>query len=239
MQLSSTSITSVTSGQTLFDDIDFLAQTDSVQYPLADKLRNVNSYYRDVVTAILESQSDWDFDDTQNSNFPIAYSTMVAGQQDYTLPSALIKLLQVEVLDAGGEPHKLTPFDESNLDSALDSTTTGLPTHYRMMGKSIELYPAPAASSVTLTGGLICYFQRDAAEFTASTAITTEPGFASNFHRILSIGPAFDFCNANGKSQTAGLKLRLDELFAGLRKHYAKPNRQVVPRITTRHRSFE
>lgn len=240
MILSSSSLSAVTTAPSIFEDIDFLAGTSSVSYPFADKLRNVNLRYNDVVSDILKAQSNWEFDDTNTTDYPIATTTLVAGQLDYALPSSFLKLLRVEVKDSAGNFQRVYQFDETQVSQALSEfdKTNGLPIWYRELANSIELYPQADASSVTLTNGLRCYFQRNITEFTTSDASVT-PGFAQPFHRILSIGAAYDYAFAKQLPVANALKVKLDEMRLALMQYYSSRNREVRPKLQTRIRNYD
>ena len=184
--------------QGIVEEIDFLAGTNSTSYPTAQKVRNVNNWYYQVIAWILASESTWEWDDSNYTDFPIATATLVASQEDYTLPvaatsanaSTFLKLLGISVKDSGGNWVKLRRLDESeapNFDLEEAFETAGLPRFYKEIGNSVKLLPAPAAASTTLSSGLKVYFQRTMDEFTASDT-TQQPGFAAPFHRILSLG---------------------------------------------------
>lgn len=241
MQLSTVNLSGVTAAPSIIEDIDFLVSTDSSQYPLAHKLRNINLHYYDVVTDILGAQSNWEWDDTNKTDFPIGTTTLVAGQQDYSLPSNFLKLLRVEVKDANGDYQKLEQFDEEQI-RGIGLTefmkNDNMPLYYREIGNSIELYPAPAAANVTLTAGLKVYYQRTQTEFTISDA-SVSPGFAAPFHRILSVGAAYDYAFVKGLAVAVPLKQKLEELRSGLKAYYSSRNREVRPRLRPRKYNYE
>lgn len=243
MILSSSNLSATTAKPSLIEDIDFLVGTDSTQYPLADKLRNINAWYYDVVTDILRYNSNWEWDDTNQTDFPIGTTNLVASQRDYGLPADFLKLLRVEVLDAGGSYRKLVEFDEQQVGVGLSEfmKTDGMPLYYREVGNSIELYPSPSATGTTLTAGLKIYFQRHQVEFTNADA-SSSPGFAANFHRILSLGAAYDYAvvklSANG-TLIASLKGRIDEMRTALREYYSSRNKEVRPKLRPKARNFE
>lgn len=241
MILSTATLTGVTVAPSIVEDIDFLLGTDSTSYPLAQKLRNINLHYYDVVTDILASQSNWEWDDTNNTDFPIGTTTLVAGQRDYSLPTDFLKLLRVEVKDANGDYQKVEQFDESQIHGiglATFMENNGMPIYYREVANSIELYPAPAAANVTLTAGLKIYYQRNQTEFTTSDAAVS-PGFAAPFHRILSIGAAYDYASIKGLARAGALKSRLEELRLTLKEYYASRNRENRPRMRVRKYNYE
>jgi hypothetical protein len=235
MNLSTSSLVSVTAKPSLIEDIDFLVKTDSTQYPLADKLRVINMYYYDVVSDIIAYSNNWEWDDTNKTDFPIGTTTLVNAQKDYALPSNFLKLLRVEVLDTSGHYRKVEQFDEQEINIALTEffNSTGFPLYYREIGNSIELYPAPATGQVTLAAGLKVYYQRTMTEFTNADAANS-PGFATPFHRILSIGAAYDYAYTNLLPVADRLKQKLDELRTALREYYQHRNKEVQLKFTPR-----
>lgn len=241
MILSSSSLSSVTAKPSIIEDIDFICKSNSASFPVADKLRIINKVNYDVTSDILRYQSNWEFDDTNETDYPIATTNLVAGQKDYTLPTTLVKLLRVEVKDAGGNFQRVNQFDESQVDQALTSFmgTDGLPLYYREIGNSIELYPSPDTASVTLTAGLKCYYQRVIQDFTTADA-SVEPGFSKQFHAILSYGTAYEYALINLEpGVTDRIKLRLDELREGLKEYYSTRNREVRTALQARVRNYE
>lgn len=240
MILSTNSLASVTAKPSLIEDIDFLVGSNSTSFPVADKLRIINKANYDVTTDILRYQSNWEFDDTNETDFPIATTNLVASQKDYSLPTTLVKLVRVEVKDAGGNFQKVQQFDETQVSQALTefNKTDGLPLYYREIGNSIELYPSPSASDTTLTAGLKCYYQRVIQDFTTSDA-SVEPGFAKQFHPILSYSAAYEYALINQLPVMPVLKAKLDELRAGLREYYSSRNREVRPKLQAKIRNYD
>lgn len=240
MNLSSVSLSATTAAPSIIEDIDSILGTDSTSYPLATKLRNINLHYYDVVTDILSTQSNWEWDDTNTTDFPIGTTNLVVAQRDYTLPSNFLKLLRVEVLDSGGNYQKVTQIDEQQISQGLETFMAGggLPVFYREIGNSIELYPSADVTATTLTAGLKIYYQRTQTEFTTSDA-STSPGFAAPFHRILSIGAAYDYAFSKTLPIATPLKQRLDELRQSLREYYSTRNREVKPKLQIKYRNYE
>lgn len=242
MILSTTSLTSVTAAPSIVEDIDSLLGTDSTSYPLATKLRNINLHYYDAVTDILSSQSNWEWDDTNTTDYPIGTTNLVASQKDYSLPSDFLKLLRVEVKDASGAYRQVQQFDEQQIKNGLGLSefmkTDGLPIYYREIANAIELYPAASAATVTLTAGLKVYYQRSQAEFTTNDA-GSSPGFAAPFHRLLSIGAAYDYAFSKTLPIATPLKQRLEEMRQSLKEYYSTRNREVKPKMQPVPRNYE
>lgn len=234
MILSTADLSGVTIKPSIIEDIDFLVGTDSTQFPLADKLRLINSYYYDVVSDIIGYDGSWEWDDTNKTDFPIGTATLVNNQLDYSLPSGFLKLLRVEVMDNDGNYRKLLKIDEQEIPIALSEflETGGLPIYYREVANSIELYPKPATGYVTMTAGLKIYYQRAMTEFTISDEAVS-PGFAPQFHRILSLGASYDYASIHNMERKAYLKEKLDELRLDLKDYYNNRNKEAPVVIRT------
>jgi hypothetical protein len=178
----------------LVQDIDDLCHTDSTSYTLARKARNINAWYRKAVSWIRSIHGKWEYDDSNATTLPIYTITVVDEQQDYELPSTAQTVERVEVMDKDGDYQVVSPIDKNEIGEAMSEFegTAGLPEYYDLIGRSVLLYPKPSTDYVTASAGLKVYVARDVTSFN-STATETEPGFASNFHRILSLGASFDF----------------------------------------------
>lgn len=177
-----------------------LGVTDTISYPTSDITRNSNVHYRTAVALIWDAVGDWEYDDSNKTDMPIATTTLVDDQADYELPSGAQKLERVEVKNDEGDYKLITPITKEQVTE--DAMTgifdeSGMPQYYDVIGRSIVLYPTPSTDHVTASAGLKVYVSRDIDEFNATTT-DREPGFANNFHRYIPIGNALDFANAKG-----------------------------------------
>ncbi|MEK6884912.1 MAG: hypothetical protein AABY22_35100, partial [Nanoarchaeota archaeon] len=96
----------------------------------------------------MQRSADWKFDDSNQTNFAEATTTLVAGQQDYQLPSTAQKIDKVEVLDKNGNYQVVYPITREQIKEQGYSVsefykTNGLPIYYLLDGRSILLFPAP------------------------------------------------------------------------------------------------
>ena len=175
-----------------------LCDADSTSYTAADLLRRTNNAYEEIVGKLIARNSNWQFDDTNFSTFPIGVTTLVASQEDYTLDVTHLIIERVQVKDNSGIWRLLQPMDRQNLTIPPEEfmKTDGLPIYYDKTGRSVILYPAPATANVTLTDGLRIYFQRTADIFTSAqvTTGTKVPGFPSPYHILLCYKVALPFC---------------------------------------------
>jgi len=204
--------------------------------------RMINAWYRRVNSWIWDSTGTWEYDDSNYTDLPIATTTLVVNQQDYEIPSTAQKIDRVEILDSNGDYQLLKPFDKSEIKSSSMSEfeeTAGLPDYYDLVGRSVLLYPKPAAANVTTTAGLKIYFTRDINEF-ASTATTTEPGFVNNFHRLLSLGASYDYCISYEVDKKANfLKGQINEMTEELKRFYGNRHRDMPTKFNPKRRDYK
>ena len=193
-------------------------------YALVDITRNINNAYLNVVRNIWNCAAGWQYDDSNQTTLPVGYTTLVHNQQDYTLPSTAQRVQRIEVKDSDGNFQLLSQIDIHDIDKQAMSEfqeTASMPVYYDIVGRSIMLYPTPSSASVTTVSGLAVYVDREPDLFTSGST-TTEPGFASPFHRILSYSATLDF---EEDPQRRALLLREKErLEQGLTQFYSRRN---------------
>lgn len=223
-------------------DVNFLCGSTSGTYEDIDKVRNINVAYQDVARLIWTSARGWQYDDSNATTLPIAKTNLVHNQQDYSLPSTAQRLERVQVKDSGGHWHKLEPIDLKDIltSTELQFPSPGMPKYYDPMGASILLYPTPSSASVTLSAGLQVFISRNVTEFAVS-ATTTEPGFATPFHRILSYAAAIDF--TQDPTQRQFLALQKDRLEKGMVTFYSERGAEfknvITPHSKRRWRTYQ
>lgn len=207
----------------------------------------INQAYLKTIGYVLESSGTWEWDDPNHTDFPIATTTLVNNQQDYTLPvavtggnaSGLLTIQRVEVMDSAGDYYKLDPIDETNISEALAEfeETAGKPRFYRTVGHSVELYPKPSTSQVTASEGLKCYFQRTPDLFTSADT-TQQPGIPQPFHRLLSLEACMDYASIRGLPNVQYLQTKIIEVKASLQSFYGQRNKDVKTRINPRRERY-
>ncbi len=204
----------------IVSDCYFWTGANSVSYKIADIVRNCNRALDRAVQLIMKSDKEWTWDDTNNTDFPIATTTLVAAQHDYSLAVTHLNILKVRILDANGYYYTISPINRRDIPDSVFDENDGLPRMYAKMGNSILLYPAPAAGNVTMAKGLEIQMQRPASYFT--TADTTKtPGFASQFHRLVPLYAASDYCSINNlTTRLASITREINRLEAELVRFY-------------------
>lgn len=233
----------------LCQDADFFAGTNTDNYPLADKARNANRWLAIVGVQVWQASNDWEFDDSNFSTLPWAVTDLVAGQEDYSLPTNIFKVEGVEVQDNEGNWSKVLPFDKRMLTQAYSEfyETDGLPRFYDVVGNSLVLKPAPAAASVTTSSGLKLYLSRSINNFTASDT-ATQPGFTTMFHSIISVGMAHDYALKTMNTEKVVLlkrtlygdpSVRKDDwgMMGDLREYYGRRHRNFPQKLSPKRKS--
>lgn len=219
--------------QDIFTLIDDYVQTDDVQFPLKQKARSCNKVMKTIWTWIFDAYGGWQFDDSNQTDLPVATATLTADQVDYALPSTAIAVRGIEFKDQGGVWNRLKAVTEEQImDIQAESdfyNTSGTPTYYRLIGDTVRLYPA---SNFTQASSFRVHFERGISTI-ASTVTDTEPGFASPFHEAVAVGAALDFAKVNRQDLVSFLLAEWRDYEIRIKKFYAKRYEQLFPaRIT-------
>ncbi len=210
-----------------------LTDSDTTSYPTATRLIYANTGQAEVSGDIMGADGNWNYDDTNYTDLPIATATLVAGQQDYSFDDTFLSSEGVSVMDNSGNYQKLKPFDKNELDVDPDEylKTDGMPTHYDKQGRSVFLYPAPASGSVTLSEGLKVYFKRKTKDITSFDS--TSPGFVSTEHLILAYKIALPYNMKYHKDRVNDNRFEIETYRKRIMEHYSRrskdePNRLVA-----------
>lgn len=191
--------------------------------------RYINFHYQKTVNMILMTQDDWDWDDSNQTDYAVATTPLVAAQRDYVFPTSLkiLKIKRVDVTYDGSTYYKCEPFDsgETGLglgnDTNTDARFTISQPAYDIRGNAIWLYPEANSSQVTAGGLLRIEFQREPIEF-ATSDTTATPGIDKPFHRMLSLGAAFDYALSKDMPRQQTLASLAADLEERLIRHYSK-----------------
>jgi hypothetical protein len=199
----------------------------------------INDAMDSVVSDILDSDTRWQWDDTNRTDFPIGSIDLVDGQRDYTLDVEHLKIERVECKDASGQYYPLKPIDVEDMrKKGITPTefykTNGVPQFYDKLANSIMLYPQPdvAGGAVTASNGLKVGFQRGAEQFTVSDTTKT-PGFASIYHKLIPLMASYEYATANDMTNKAQLlNNKIQEERDKLKRFMQKREKDDVQRIT-------
>ncbi len=189
---------SETNGLDLYSDARYLCgldeTSDTTSYPIKSFTRNAN-FALDLVTSwIFKADGIWQYDDSNNSGELLdVTSNLASGTQKYVLSVTWLKIARVRIKDSAGNWVVINQVDRRQLSDSQLTAPSGDPRGYDLLGNYLYLDKAPNYNSA---GGLEIQFQRGASYF-AYTDTTKTPGFASPFHRLISMMGARDFCAIN------------------------------------------
>jgi hypothetical protein len=201
-------------------DIDFLLFSDSstlnTNYSLTDRTRNVNTAWDEVVAELYKADPNHLWDDSNNTDFPIATVALTANSDHYTMLDSSLVVYRVRMKDTNGSWVTLTPKIRSELtDTELNAT--GTPDKYFKLAGAIFPLPVP---NYSVAGGVELTFQRGGNHFTIAST-TESPGFNSQFHQILSIKAAKRYALANGMSKKVAVLDQMEkEVSQKMLEHY-------------------
>lgn len=216
-------------------------KTNATSFPAADMLIAVNNAYERVASLILQADGRWQWDDSNfTTDFPIATTDLVSGQNDYTLATSHLRILRVEVSNSSGTFIKLEQFDPADkLTESLtqEATITGTPTHYDVLGTSVVLYPKP---NYNYTAGLKIYFQRGPDLFTSAqvTTGTKQPGFNSLYHDLIPLWVAYNYALDNQLGTANGYLNEILRKEESLKADYSRRNKDQRDILTTKKINF-
>lgn len=167
-------------GTGIVDEVNDICNSDNNSYPLLSKARRVNSALDRFFTIAHKAARPGTVDDINQTTVPIQTIAVSSGTGRYaldTFTSELDAYLRFELTDASGAITLLKRVFLENITGALPNyqSTNGTPSQYLLIGKYIELKPAP-----NFTGTLTAYFERNKVAFTAAST-TTSPGIPSKF----------------------------------------------------------
>lgn len=207
----------------------------STTYPVdPDFTRNANFALDRVVSLIQKSDTLWEWEDINNTDLPLATTALVSGQADYALSVTHLKILRVRIKDASGNWITLKPKNRKRLTDG-ELAASGTPSTYDLMGNSIILNNIPNYAS---SGGLEIQFQRGASYFIVGDTTKT-PGFAIQFHRLISLYAALDWTEQNEmEKRSRKIRENIARMEAELVEFYSDRTRDEAPSISLRQEDY-
>lgn len=180
---------------------------------------------------IFESYGGWQYDDTNNTNLPIATTTLTSGQAKYILPSEALTVRNVEVKQDGGDTWtKLIPLPIGRINEMMSeeefSDETGTPIYYALIADMVKVYPTP---DYTQAASIRVQFDRGSVSF-VSTDIEKDPGFVSQFHEAVADGASFYLGINKNLSNLEGLQLQWNLWEDKIKKFYAERFVEMYPK---------
>lgn len=196
-----------------------LTGTDATSYPNANMLIDLNLWFQKIVSMILDSEDETDYDDSNQTAYPI-FKTALTANRDIQIASSVkaLKIKTISVCYDGVNLYRASPFDINGSDlpvadaanttanTKIDGNFARSSPRFDIKFGSVWLYPMPTAADVTAGGYMISEFFRQPVEFTLSdlTTGTLVPGFDASFHYMLAYGPAMEYCMPKQLPQLKG-----------------------------------
>ncbi len=201
----------------------------------------INSWYQKVVTMILASQTDWDWDDIgttdgttpTQSNYPIATFPLQTAQRDYPLGASVkfLKLKRVDCTYDGTNWYKADAFDSGAFnpvprigmgnDLLLDAQVFSDFTQpkYDVRALSLFIYPMPTAAQTAAGAKVRIEFTREPSEF-VSTDTTKTLGIDTPFQPMIPLGASYEWTSINAPGLAMVIKPMVDDYEARLKEYY-------------------
>jgi hypothetical protein len=202
--------------QDIISDARFHVFGDSTntQYSDTDIKRNINNWYRTVLSWIIEANGEWQVNGEETT------TDLEAGQKEYILPTDLLKFNEI-YFKINGEYKKGTLIDPQNIGVDPDDYQPVYPS-YDLKDNSLFLYFSE--DIVETEDGIKLHYQTDIV--TELSANGDNPNITDNFRRLLAIGSAYDYCIANEMwNKSTKLERLIFEVYKpDLTKHYSKKN---------------
>lgn len=215
-------------------EIDKNCKSNSVSYPLADKVVDINLALGDAFTLAFQAGGTWQFDDSNHTDYPIITTALASSQRDYPFTTdeqgnLILDIYKVMVrISATGEYQEAFPVDvqsESGTESFYDGQNlTGIPYRYDKTANGIFLDPIPNYNS---TDGLKVYINREGSFFTTADT-TKKPGIDPLCHEYLALKPSYKYARNNSLANVARLEKDMMLMEKRITERYAKRERDVV-----------
>lgn len=204
---------------------------------LAEATAIANEKNHEIWHFIHEVTRSWQFDDSNQIDFPSSITDLVAGQTSYALPDEALTVQRVEIKNKNGDFYALKPIIKEMLGSTEYFKNAGSPTYYSLVNGSIILYPGTNYSQV---GSLRVFYDRTMTNF-LTTDTTKSPGFAKPYHTLLPVMMAIEWLSVKQpQSPTLALllqqELKLKKLMSDF---YSKRFQDYKPRITRQAVSYK
>lgn len=154
----------------------------------------------------IQSSGLWQFDDSGHSKYPVIYSTITSGQQDYPFTTdeqgnLILDIYKVAILPSATSTlyEEIQPIDAQGRlggDLIADLTVGGVPTRYDKLANAIFLDPIP---DYTIASGIKVYINRESSYFKTDDT-TKKPGCPGIHHDYFYLRPAMEHARQNNLS---------------------------------------
>lgn len=225
----------------LLEDLTNTQSSSTSSYPLKTKTRDINNAFANYNMIAQKSSGAWEADDTNQVDYPIITTNLVAGQQDYSFTvdeqgNQILDIYRVELANQDGIFSQLIPLDEVDMKGVSLTEfmkTQGTAIFYRKTANGIFLY---APTSYNYTNGLKIYYARTPTYF-LSTDTTKKPGIPDMFHEYLAMRPAYFYALKTGQPTAQAYGNEMLALEDRIGDYYANRSRDTKTQVRTVYRS--
>lgn len=169
----------------LIQEVNRICNSTDNTYSLKAKTARINNALDRFFYLALTGDGEWQFDDVNETDLPVATTNLVSGQYDYSFASELLMVTKVLVADSAGNFYEVPQVDQYDWQSRniyqQPAGNSGIPNKYDVLANSILLDPVP---NYSYTAGLKVVFKRNGVRF-VSTDTTATPGIPNLFHEYL------------------------------------------------------
>ena len=197
----------------------------------------VNLTLDDFTDLAIKSSGRWQFDDSNQTDYPIIMTNLVSGQRDYSFTTDATGNLILDIYrvfaknSASGVYEEIFPIDAQSDADTVGFTDgqnlTGVPYHYDKTANGIFLDPVPSYSA---TSGLKVYINRESTYFTTADT-TKKPGVPGDLHEYFALKPAYKYSRNKRQANTASLANDVERMEKRIMDYYtvrAKDDRSVL-----------
>lgn len=200
---------------------------------------DINIAWDDYLSIALPASGTWQFDDSNQTDYPIIKTNLVDGQRDYTFSTdeggnLILDIYKVAILPSATATlyQEIYPVDQQTKDHGdnlvAEVTTEGVPYQYDKTANGIFLDPIP---SYNATSGLKVYINREASYFTSADT-TKKPGCPGLHHKYFALKPALDYARRHSMSVEASLRNEVQLMERAIAEYFSKRSKDEAPVIT-------
>ena len=204
----------------------------------------INLGLDDIWSVILQASGKWNFDDSNQTDYPIITTNLVSGRRDYTFTldgtgNVILDIYRVMVANSSGQYTEIYPVDQQDTTSRAGNkedtgsfingaNATGTPTRYDKTANGIFLDVIPNYNS---SNGLKIFINREASYFTTSDT-TKKPGFAGLFQTYPAIFASELYAGIKTLSNLKKLTLDKANMRRDVENYYSKRDKDTAKRMT-------
>ena len=191
----------------------------------------VNQGMNKAMNIILQASGKWQFDDSNQTDYPIIKTNIVSGQQDYTFTTdetgnLILDIYRVFVFPTSTATtyQEIWPVDQQSQYTDIGSenpSAVGTPFSYDKTANGIFLDPKPDYNA---TLGLKMMINRESSYF-LTTDTTRSPGFAGLFHEYLVLCASYEYARNKSLAIVPRLERDLAEMGEAMSKYYGRRSR--------------